>query len=168
MPSSSSMAKITRKTCVTLFKCDPWLSWPFATWPWPWPLISMSLISCGTFTIPLRVLWPSLGQDKLNAASPGPQNGKHYIFKFDFIIVSVRSWELLNTATPISLRPSVRKIAGAETTAAHSPLPPPRWWRYGNSPGGAGLIKFCFNIYFYNRKCANFRRFDILWTRWGH
>ena len=27
----------------------------------------------------LAVLWPSLGQDKLNAASPGPQTWKHCI-----------------------------------------------------------------------------------------
>ena len=81
----ASMEEIAPKTCVTLLKCDPALSWPFVTLQWPWPLLSVG-------PIPMRylhhivgslgVLQSNLGQDKLNATPPGPQTWKYYIWIF--------------------------------------------------------------------------------------
>ena len=125
---------IALNTCVTLLKCDLWLSWPLVTWHWPWTLLSMDPLSMQYLHHTLRALWPSLGQDTLNAASPGRQKWKHYILTFDLTLTwhvtfkekkKKKKNSICETfPTPsrqsLSLRPSVRETAGGGTETAQA------------------------------------------------
>ena len=142
---------MTHKTCVARHTCNISIWWPHLTWPWP--LLTIKPILIHNFFQPLSSLLAQFGFAAIISHISVADKAKRDrfdlwpdldlacdLFKKIFKIPSKSTrWELSIAASPASLRPLVRELAGGGVNIYPPPAPARRVWP--ETPALRGLRK---------------------------